>query len=61
MLRLQSTSRFCKLGDLSNLVGWKHQATVKALEAKRKERSAKFYESKKKTVAKRAAAALSVK
>lgn len=50
VLRLQSTSRFCKLGDLSNLVGWKHQATVKALEEKRKVRSKAAYAEKKKAI-----------
>lgn len=55
VLRLQSTSRFCKLGDLSNLVGWKHQATVKVLEEKRKVKSKAFYAEKKKAVLVRAA------
>lgn len=51
VLRLQASSRFCKLGDLSNLVGWKHQATVKALEEKRKVKSKAFYVEKKKAIA----------
>ena len=61
VLRLQSKSRFCKLGDLSNLVGWKHQQAVKMLEVKRKEKSAKFYAAKKKVVAKTAAIAKAIK
>ena len=41
-------------------VGWKHAETVKELEAKRKAKSAKFYEVKKKRVALRAKAVAKV-
>ncbi len=60
-LRLQQGHRFCKLGALSAAVGWKHQDTLKELEAKRKVKSAKFYEAKKKLAQLRAKAASMVK
>jgi hypothetical protein len=41
-------------------VGWKHQGVVAELEAKRKAKSAKFYEAKKKLVSLRAKAAAKV-
>jgi len=59
-LRLQHGHRFCKLGDLSSAVGWKHADTVKELEAKRKAKAVKFYEAKKKLVALRAKAVAKV-
>ncbi|KAG1671782.1 hypothetical protein FOA52_000159 [Chlamydomonas sp. UWO 241] len=59
-LRLQHGHRFCLVGDLSATVGWKHQATVKELEVKRKVKSAKFYEAKKKLIALRAKAVATV-
>lgn len=59
MLRLQHGHRFCKLGDLSASVGWKHQEAVAELEAKRKAKAAKFYETKKKLLVLRAKAAAS--
>ena len=61
VLRLQHGHRFCKLGDLSNSVGWKHQEAVAELEAKRKVKAAKYYEAKKKLLALRAKAAATVK
>jgi large subunit ribosomal protein L13Ae len=59
-LRLQQGHRFCKLGDLSAAVGWKHQATLKELELKRKAKSTKFYEAKKKLTQLRAKAVAKV-
>jgi large subunit ribosomal protein L13Ae len=35
VLRLAAGHKYLVLGDLSHQVGWKHQATVKALEEKR--------------------------
>mmetsp|Transcript_5761 Transcript_5761/g.11018 ORF Transcript_5761/g.11018 Transcript_5761/m.11018 type:complete len:185 (-) Transcript_5761:691-1245(-) len=60
VLRLQHGHRFCKLGDLSASVGWKHQAAVAELEAKRKVKASKFYVAKKKIAALRAKAAATV-
>lgn len=60
VLRLQQGHRFCKLGDLASTVGWKHQDTLKELEAKRKAKSSKFYEAKKKLAALRAKAVAQV-
>eukprot|EP00884_Botryococcus_braunii_P014581 jgi/Botrbrau1/23123/Bobra.0243s0053.1 len=57
VLRLAHGHKFCKLGDLSALVGWKHQEAVATLEARRKELSAKFYAEKKAALAERAKAA----
>ncbi len=54
MLRLQPQHKSCKLGELSSRVGWKHGATVKVLEERRKVKSKTFYEAKKKTIAARA-------
>lgn len=41
-------------------VGWKHQETIKELEAKRKVKSTKFYEAKKRIAALRAKAVAQV-
>ncbi|KAL6745975.1 ribosomal protein L13a component of cytosolic 80S ribosome and 60S large subunit [Haematococcus lacustris] len=60
VLRLQHGHRFCKLGDLAASVGWRHQDTIKDLEAKRKVKSAKFYEAKKRLSALRAKAVAQV-
>jgi large subunit ribosomal protein L13Ae len=43
---LDSFRKYTYLGDFSSRVGWNHGPTVAALEAKRKERSAKFYQDK---------------
>jgi len=48
VLRLQHGHKYCKLGDLSASVGWKHQEAVKDLEAKRKVKSQAYYQAKKK-------------
>jgi len=60
VLRLQAQHKSCKLGELSRRVGWKHCATVKALEEKRKVASKAAYEKKKKAVAARAKVAATV-
>ncbi|KAK9831797.1 hypothetical protein WJX74_009603 [Apatococcus lobatus] len=60
VLRLQHGHRFCKLGDLSHSVGWRHQENVKELEEKRKAVSAKYYEQKKQLRALQARAAAKV-
>jgi len=44
---LKPRRKFCSLGRLSHEVGWKYQDVVKALEAKRKVKSALFYRRKK--------------
>jgi large subunit ribosomal protein L13Ae len=48
VLRLQHGHKYCKLGDLSASVGWKHQEAVKELEEKRKVKSQAYYQAKKK-------------
>ncbi|KAL4434217.1 hypothetical protein ABPG75_000658 [Micractinium tetrahymenae] len=48
VLRLQHGHRYCQLGALAASVGWKHKEAVEQLEAKRKAKSAAYYEAKKK-------------
>ncbi|CAL8468420.1 g7960 [Coccomyxa elongata] len=57
VLRLQHGHNFCKLGDLAASVGWKHQASVAELEARRLEKAKGFYMAKKKLIALKAQAA----
>eukprot|EP00439_Symbiodinium_sp_Y106_P043972 s2748_g5.t1 len=52
VLRLRPERRFCRLGDLSKEVGWKHGALIERLESQRKVKSEAFH--KKKVAAKRA-------
>ncbi|KAK9828608.1 hypothetical protein WJX72_001019 [[Myrmecia] bisecta] len=61
VLRLQHGHKFCKLGDLSASVGWRHQDAVAELEKQRKEKSAEYYLAKKKLNALRAKAVASAK
>ena len=56
VLRLQHGHRYCQLGALASSIGWKHREAVEALEAKRKVKSAAYYEAKKKLRALRAKA-----
>merc|ERR1711897_69469 len=46
VLRLKKERHFCKLGDLSQQVGWKHQDLVERLEKQRKVKSEVFYKKK---------------
>jgi len=46
-LRLRPGRKFCRLGDLSTQVGWKHNDLIAKLEAKRKEKSAAQYTGRK--------------
>merc|ERR1711933_80848 len=46
VLRLKPERHFCKLGDLSKEVGWKHQALLERLESQRKVKSGLFYKKK---------------
>lgn len=46
VLRLKPDRRFCKLGDLSHEVGWKHQDLIGRLEERRKVKSEAFYKRK---------------
>ncbi|CAE8736268.1 unnamed protein product [Polarella glacialis] len=46
VLRLRPERRFCRVGDLSKEVGWKHGALVERLEAQRKVKSEVFYKKK---------------
>mmetsp|Transcript_71335 Transcript_71335/g.221251 ORF Transcript_71335/g.221251 Transcript_71335/m.221251 type:complete len:202 (+) Transcript_71335:56-661(+) len=61
VLRLKPERRFCKLGDLSNDFGWKHQALLERLESQRKVRSEAFYKKKKEAAKAKAAARKEVK
>merc|ERR1712098_469051 len=45
--RLRPGRRYCVLGDLSKLVGWKHAHVVQKLENKRKVKAVSFYRRKK--------------
>jgi large subunit ribosomal protein L13Ae len=54
VLRLKTHRKFCQLGELATHIGWKRQAIVAELEAKRKEKSAQYYQRKAKTVAAKA-------
>jgi large subunit ribosomal protein L13Ae len=56
VLRLGAGHKYCVLGDLSHRVGWKHQATVKSLEAKREAKASEYWAAKKAANAKFAAA-----
>lgn len=56
VLRLQHGHKYVRLGDLATQVGWKHGDAVAELEAKRKVKSAAYYEAKKKLTALRAKA-----
>merc|ERR1712125_132993 len=49
VLRLRPERRFCKLGDLSKEVGWKHQDLVERLESQRKVKSGAYFAKKKAT------------
>merc|ERR1712039_998241 len=46
VLRLRPERRFCKLGDLSQSYGWKHQDLLQRLESQRKVKSAAFHKKK---------------
>merc|ERR1712217_921633 len=46
VLRLRPERRYCKLGDLSQSYGWKHQDLLQRLESQRKVKSAAFYKKK---------------
>lgn len=59
-LRLRPGRKFCRLGDLSTQVGWKHNDLIAKLEAKRKEKSAVQYTGRKALTQLRAKAAANV-
>ena len=59
-VRLRPGRKYCRLGDLSSQVGWKHNDLIAKLEAKRKERSAATYKVKKSLVGLRRQAESSV-
>merc|ERR1719231_584700 len=47
VLRLRPERRFCRLGELSSRVGWKHADLVNRLETQRKVKSAAYHGKKK--------------
>lgn len=60
IVRLRPGRKTTRLGRLAGEIGWKHSATVDKLEAKRKVRSAAFYNRKKALLKIKAKAAASV-
>jgi len=54
VLRIKSHRATCLLGELAGHIGWKRQAVVEDLEAKRKARSQKYHEAKQKKLAAKA-------
>jgi len=46
-IRLRPGRKYCRLGDLSTSFGWKHNALIGKLEAKRKTKSLAYYTTKK--------------
>ena len=56
-LRLKPSRAFCRLGNLAEQTGWKMNALIGKLEAKRKVKSAKFHELKQRKQAARSKAA----
>ena len=56
VLRIKNFRKFCVLGDLSSKVGWVRAEVVDKLEAKRKDKSQKYYESQQAKKAARAKA-----
>eukprot|EP00913_Durusdinium_trenchii_P018347 g17235.t1 len=61
VLRLRPERRFCRLGDLSKEVGWKHGALIQRLESQRKVKSEAFYKKKAATHRQRTKALAAVK
>merc|ERR1712127_599923 len=55
-LRLKPNRKSCRLGDLANNVGWKHNELIGRLEAKRKVQGAAYYNTKKELAKQRAQA-----
>ena len=51
VLRLKPGRKYASIGRLSKEVGWKYGPVVEKLEATRKEKSAAYYEAKKKLMA----------
>ena len=49
-LRLKPFRSYCRLGDLCNKIGWKHDELVKRLESKRLTKAAAWYQTKKQLV-----------
>lgn len=46
-LRLKPGRKFCRLGDLSSLAGWRHNDLIEKLENKRQQKALGYYEKKK--------------
>merc|ERR1711915_712281 len=61
VLRLRPERRYCKLGDLSQSYGWKHQDLLQRLETQRKVKSTAFYKKKVATTRAKQAAIKSAK
>ena len=60
VLRLKPGRRYASIGRISREVGWRYGDVVEKLEVRRKEKSAAYFEAKKKLTALRAKAAASV-
>eukprot|EP00929_Paragymnodinium_shiwhaense_P043500 TRINITY_DN2236_c0_g1_i11.p2 TRINITY_DN2236_c0_g1~~TRINITY_DN2236_c0_g1_i11.p2 ORF type:complete len:203 (-),score=72.07 TRINITY_DN2236_c0_g1_i11:91-699(-) len=61
VLRIRPERRFCKLGDLSTHVGWKHKDLVERLESQRKVKSGAYFLKKKAAIKARAEAVKAAK
>merc|ERR1712051_660972 len=46
-IKVRPGRKFCKLGDLAESIGWKHQELLVRLENKRKTKSDAYYQTKK--------------
>lgn len=47
IMRIKPGRDYCSIGDLANVVGWKHKELLGRLEAKRKAEAKEFFEAKK--------------
>mmetsp|Transcript_29637 Transcript_29637/g.76928 ORF Transcript_29637/g.76928 Transcript_29637/m.76928 type:complete len:202 (-) Transcript_29637:96-701(-) len=61
VLRIRPERKFCKLGDLSSLFGWKHSALIERLEGQRKVKSEAFHKKKVSSTRAKSAAVKKVK
>merc|ERR1712154_459239 len=61
VLRIRPERRFCKLGDLSTHVGWKHKDLIERLETQRKVKSGAYFLKKKAALKARSEAVKSAK
>jgi len=46
VIRLRPGRKYCRLGDLSSAVGWKHGELIEKLEARRKVKASAYFQTK---------------